>query len=412
MKNQTLYIFTHAYPFGYGEPFLHAELPYLKKEFERVVVIPTNSDEHKRTMPAGIELDLRFQKILLKTPVGRFLSGLGQLFSSENFREAKVLMKKSGTTGYAWYKLMNTIYYAKALEVFVRDFLIPQGQNAVYYSYWGSFHTVGMTWSKKNHPELKTVCRLHRSDLYEYAASGRYIPFRPGDLQALDKIVPIANEGLDYLKKTYQQPFANAEIHRLGVPDQPGKNPDPVAGFPHHFVSCSGLSEVKRVHLIIHAMAELHKQGLEFKWTHFGDGPLSTELKEMAKNNLPENKVDFRGQMSNRNVMGFYQRNSVDLFLNASSSEGIPVSIMEAFSVGIPVVAPPVGGIREIVDHQKNGYLIDVEPSPADIARAVLKVIKNPDYSSFRESAYKKWESSFRAKTNFTEFAKMMANLG
>lgn len=380
--------------------------------FEKVTVIPVKSSGTIREMPSGVELDLRFSKSLSQSPFRRFILGLSQFYSENNINESKQLFKKPEKTIYAWYKLMNTIYYANLLDKYLRDVLIPEQEKpVVLYSYWGSFHTVSFMKLKKANLNVITSCRLHGSDLFEYAASGKYFPFRPDDLMAVDKITTVSQSGLDYLKNTYRIEFANASVHQLGVPDQSNRNPDPVKGNQYQFVSCSNLVEVKRVHLIIEALRILHLMNVNFKWTHFGDGPLMNKLKKLAARELPEKKVDFRGQTSNREVMEFYHHIPVNLFINTSRSEGIPVSIMEAFSMGIPSIAPSVGGVPEIIKHMLNGYLLNAKPKPAEIADAILTVVKNSNYSSMRINAYQTWKNNYRAETNFQAFAEMLAGL-
>ena len=56
-------------------------------------------------------------------------------------------------------------------------------------------------------------------------------------------------------------------------------------------------------------------------------------------------------------MLPFYR--SLDLYLNTSVHEGIPMSILEAMAYSLPVVAPDVGGISEVVSNSEDGYLIE-----------------------------------------------------
>ena len=85
------------------------------------------------------------------------------------------------------------------------------------------------------------------------------------------------------------------------------------------------------------------------------------------RNNI---KINFLGKLEKEKVMNFYLTNHVDLFLNTSISEGIPVSIMEAISFGIPILATNVGGTKEIVNNT-TGFLIDAEFKPENIAEII-----------------------------------------
>src|SRR4051812_30808566 len=100
--------------------------------------------------------------------------------------------------------------------------------------------------------------------------------------------------------------------------------------------------------------------------------------------------------------MKFYSENFVHLFLNTSSSEGIPVSIMEAQSFGIPVMAPQVGGIPEIVSDE-NGKLFKPDSNPEQIAAAVSEMLAlQPDqYQKLRLNAFSNWETHYNAEKNF-----------
>ena len=85
---------------------------------------------------------------------------------------------------------------------------------------------------------------------------------------------------------------------------------------------------------------------------------MMNQIKEMSRE-LPENiKIDFRGNVKNSDLLEVYKNNQFDLFLNVSLSEGIPVSIMEALSFGIPCIATDVGGTKEIVIDGYNGWLL------------------------------------------------------
>ena len=56
-------------------------------------------------------------------------------------------------------------------------------------------------------------------------------------------------------------------------------------------------------------------------------------------------------------ISAFYH--GLDLYLNTSVHEGIPLSILEAMAHGLPVIAPKVGGLREVIDDGGQGYLLE-----------------------------------------------------
>jgi glycosyltransferase involved in cell wall biosynthesis len=187
-------------------------------------------------------------------------------------------------------------------------------------------------------------------------------------------------------------------VSRLGTEDH-GINPylkvDTI-----EIVSCSNLVAVKRVELIVRSL-ELLK--MPVNWIHFGDGPKRKEIEKLIKG-LPINiHTELPGVIKHEELMNYYTTNSVDVFLNVSSSEGIPVSIMEAMSFGIPVIATDVGGTSEILN-EKTGVLLDADFSPDELAARIEELIKRPDYNQIRKYAREKWEDEIMAEKVYTEF--------
>ena len=175
-------------------------------------------------------------------------------------------------------------------------------------------------------------------------------------------------------------------------------------------VSCSFLVEVKQVDKIIRSLKLIATKMSEisFTWTHIGDGVLYDNLILLAKSELSglENiQYDFVGNYENEQVYEFYKNNPVDLFINVSSSEGVPVSIMEAMSCHIPIVAPDVGGVNDMVVDGYNGILLKSHFTVSDIVLAIKK-IEFFKSSKTRDGAYKIFLERYDAKKNYVEFIK------
>ena len=107
--------------------------------------------------------------------------------------------------------------------------------------------------------------------------------------------------------------------------------------------------------------------------------------------------------------MGYLNNNHVSVMLNTSISEGVPFSIMEAISFGIPVVATDVGGTSEIVDNIV-GELIEPDFIPQRIAEILDSNIDNWVKSEFREKVKDSWNEKFNANKNYLEFGKNILN--
>jgi glycosyltransferase involved in cell wall biosynthesis len=116
------------------------------------------------------------------------------------------------------------------------------------------------------------------------------------------------------------------------------------------------------------------------------------------------------GFLENDEVFKFYEITPIDVLINASSSEGIPVSIMEAQSCGIPVIATDVGGSSEIVN-SNNGILLSSNPDKKEIAEAITFLINNKNIAAeMQKSSFKSWENNYNAEVNFGNFAKNILN--
>jgi len=85
-----------------------------------------------------------------------------------------------------------------------------------------------------------------------------------------------------------------------------------------------------------------------------GDGPLEEKYKKQAEELGLSNIIKFNG--SSENVSDFL--NSSDFFLLISNYEGLPLSICEALSCGLPIIASDVGGVRELIQDEESGFLI------------------------------------------------------
>ncbi len=121
---------------------------------------------------------------------------------------------------------------------------------------------------------------------------------------------------------------------------------------------------------------------------------------------LPLNiKVELLGYKQNAEVIQFYKNYSVDLFINVSSSEGLPVSIMEAASFGIPIIATNAGGNHEIVN-SKTGILIPIKFEPKELSDHITSFLtqSQTDILNFRLNARKKYENELDAKINYLNF--------
>ena len=130
----------------------------------------------------------------------------------------------------------------------------------------------------------------------------------------------------------------------------------------NHFVigSCGRLFPVKDYPLMIDIAKETIKRSKDIIFQLAGDGPERKKLEALVKKYDLCQFFVFKGNLDD--MTEFYR--GLDLYLNTSIHEGIPMSILEAMAHGLPVIAPRVGGIKEILDEGRNGFLVsDRDPN-------------------------------------------------
>jgi len=104
-----------------------------------------------------------------------------------------------------------------------------------------------------------------------------------------------------------------------------------------------------------------------------GDGEERDALHELARK--LELNVDFLGQVPPLRMTELY--NQADVYLNSSSIDNMPNSIVEAFASGLPVVTTDAGGIPYMVEHERTGMLAPVDDHAA-LGAAALRVLREP----------------------------------
>jgi len=137
------------------------------------------------------------------------------------------------------------------------------------------------------------------------------------------------------------------------------------------------LVEVKRQGDLIRAFGEVRSALPTARLLIVGDGPLRGDLERLASQLGLEDAIHFAGYQARPAAC----LAAMDVFAMTSSSEGMPLAILEAWAASLPVVATRVGGLGELVIEGENGIL--VEPGDmAALARALIALSTNPSMAS------------------------------
>ena len=293
---------------------------------------------------------------------------------------------------------------------------IQKDEELFFYSYWTDDAALAISYLKKEIPSSTAFCRLHGWDLYFERSEYHYLPFRKPIFNGLDAIFAISENGRNYLLSHFSSIINEGRIYqsRLGIRTVDKLQPHERSFRRFKLISCSNLIPIKRVHLIVEALS--HVEGLEIEWTHFGDGPEKNSLVGLCEKLLgPKENIQFNfpGRLPNWKVLEYYSTHMVDLFISLSRYDGIPVSIMEAMSFGIPAIATDVGGVSEIVINGKTGFLLDQEVHPKDVAEVIQHIssLDTESYNAMRAEAKNIWGTFYSADINYPEFCKRILAL-
>jgi glycosyltransferase involved in cell wall biosynthesis len=280
----------------------------------------------------------------------------------------------------------------------------------VIYSYWNDYKALACSFLARE--GFFSIARCHRWDIYLYSQAPPYLPFKPFILGNLNITISISDDGKKYLNEIFKNKFTDKiEVSKLGKFNTHTPNEGSMKVNEIHIVSCSTLTSVKRVEKIIEVLKILNNEyKLTVNWCHFGDGSLREKLEIKAKKDLIN--YNFFGVQQNDYLLEFYNENYIDLFINLSDSEGIPVSIMEAQSAGIPVLATDVGGTPEIVNNE-NGILVDKDELNEVIAQKIKDYLDLPEVEKLkkRDLSYQNWKENYNAETNYTNFIQTIITL-
>ena len=407
MKQKTLILLCDQYPLSAGEFFIDDELRVIASKFATVLIYTASVDPSEnlnRFVPDNAEVVSFSRQRLESNKLKSIFRILKPMLVAELFFALRSLPVKY------WLSAIKILYVEIHRAANLKKDLVSlckaknlNPSDCVFYSYWHDYKALALAMLRGENRYLKCVARAHRWDVFADKNTIPYLPFKSFIINNLSQTYSISEAGKSYFEKYLNCKLDNkVAVSRLGKFNgrQPNmdKQPDSVL-----ICSCSNLIPVKRVDKIIEVISLLQTKNI--RWVHFGDGPLRAELETLAANKLQNVEFEFRGIVANDKILDFYAENHVDLFINLSASEGIPVSIMEALSAGIPVVATNVGGTAEAVNN-KNGFLIPAEFDCCNVAQIIDNYLNLPvaEQNVYRRNAYEFWTENYEAGKNYGEF--------
>lgn len=149
--------------------------------------------------------------------------------------------------------------------------------------------------------------------------------------------ITVVNNGVDIRRFTPAQTVHNDEKIRI--------------------ISVGTLYWIKNQLMTLRAISALHDMGYNVELTLLGDGEDREKIQNTIKASKAESYIFAPG--SKKNVEDYLRQ--ADIYVSASKTEGLPLSILEAMACGLPIVATDAGGTKDIVQTCVNGFLIGID---------------------------------------------------
>ena len=399
-RAKNLVLITARFPYGIAsETFLENEFPILAEDFEQIYILPRakDGDVGCRELPENVIVS----DVLVDT------------WKREEWNHSIVSICK------AWFVFLyclllerDSIYLKQraffvpkiiqelTIEGILKDFIKERGlSKPIVYTYWMYGWNLAVARLRIKGLISKAVTRCHGFDTYDERWNLGVVPFRRYVAKYFDKIYPACDAGSLYLKKKIPKAWHyKVQTSHLGVMAQVNYQPDKI-DVPV-LVSCSSIIPLKRVEKIVEVLQYINTP---LHWVHFGDGEGMDNLKSVAAA-LPSNvSHELKGAVPNSTIIDYYKENSVDCFLSLTSTEGgVPVSMMESISFGVPVVACAVGGVPELVTNE-TGVLLNPEENIKEWA-VQLKMVLDGEVIFDTEKIRKFYMNRFNAEKNYHIF--------
>ncbi len=370
---KNLILVTSSFPFSIKEAsFIRPELEALYELFDITVISRNSNDEQQTDLPDDVKV-FRYNQNEKYNPVKL---GIKAVFCKDLYREICLLIKTKRLNKRNLKSLVRFVTRAEHFRAFAEKIRAEIESDVLLYTYWNDYTVYSLAGIKRKGDRL--VSRVHRIELYEREENGNYLP-----LKKISNSSPI--------EKTI------------------------IALSPLSVFSLSYISPVKRVEEIIKTFALI--DDINIHWTHIGSGTEEKKVVALAEKLLkdkPNIQYHFTGALENKKALEYVSHSDFDLLINVSSSEGLPVTMMEAMSFSIPVIATNVGGVSEIVCDSENGFLIESNENLNENLRHVIvhyNSLSVEDKKQLSENAYDTWRNNFDCKANNFKLAQMLYNL-
>lgn len=406
---------TSRFPYGTAENFIESELAAWTASGVDLLLVPEKNDtpdSTTRPLPAGVQLDTRLTR-RWASPLWRALSMIDAVTDPVLYRELAGLRQLGSLDPRTTLFVARSAVQIAMVRRMIRRIARERHGIDVVYAYWLSVSAVAGALERRRGTVAHAVARAHGTDLYEERRSSGHSPMTRQITGDLDLLSTVSKDGEDYAVSHYGFAPQRVETHRLGVaiPDR-DQWPEPTGQGSLTILSVSSMTPVKRLDLVVDTLVALRSAApeLRLRWIHVGQGPLRPAIEQRIATELHPAGVssELLGQIDHEALMAWYRGQQLDLIINTSSSEGIPVSIMEALARGVPAVATDVGAVHEVVEPD---WLVPAEADGDQIAGRILSLMDRIKDPRVRSEAAEGVARNFDSAVNHRAFVGRLVDL-
>lgn len=261
------------------------------------------------------------------------------------------------------------------------------------FSYWLTRPTI-IAYYLNYLTKIEYYAQGHGSDIYIYP------PINIKNiLKKAKKIITISNANKNYIEKEFDLTEDKIKVFRLGA------NPPEKLEFKEYIkrenrlVYIGRLEKVKGIDILLESLKEIKNElkKLEYKIEIYGLGTLEKYIRDFLIDNDMIDFIFLKGWLSQEEIYKILN-NSKGILLS-SYSEGLPVVLMQAASQGTPIIATDVGGVREILYENENGFLCK-NTNSKDFSKSILKFLKNSKKEELVKKNIKIYEEQYKLNKN------------
>ena len=166
----------------------------------------------------------------------------------------------------------------------------------------------------------------------------------------------------------------------------------------------SRLVSHKNIEKIIKAISDLNSPLINLNI--IGDGPELNQLQKISLESNNKDNIIFHGKLIRDDINHIFLKS--DIYIQASNYEGLPHSLLEAMSYGIPVLCTPVGECKDILGNEDRGYILDLPVSKNNIKSKISEIIGEKNIANIKGERGKDF---INEKYNLTNSFNLYKNL-